>query len=111
MEHESLKKLSTAIEQLVDERISHKLRELQNRLEILERDSQNTPTDEFLTLQDVCKITGLQKQTIYGLRSRREIPAYKFGSALRFKRSEIEEWMNSKKVMSLNGQRLERKVA
>ena len=104
-----LKLMESAIEQLIDERISRKLREMQNRLELLERASQNNTPDEFLTIQDICKITGLQKQTIYGLRSKREIPA--FGSVLRFKRSEIEEWMNSKKVMSLNGQRLERKVA
>ena len=110
MHENHLKTVMTAIEQLIDERINQRLLELKNRLELLERASQNTP-DEFLTIQDVCKITGLQKQTIYGLRSKREIPAYKFGSVLRFKRSEIEEWMNSKKVMSLNGQRLERKVA
>jgi len=55
--------------------------------------------DEFIYLKDVVAITGLAKQTIYGRVSKGTIPYYKTedGKKLRFKKSEILEWMSSGK--------------
>jgi excisionase family DNA binding protein len=49
---------------------------------------------EILTLQEVCELTKLSKNTIYCLRYAGKIPHFKFGPRLlRFKRSEILYWM------------------
>ena len=49
--------------------------------------------EDFIKLKEVCKMTGLAKQTIYGRVSRGQIPHYKKGRLLYFKRSEIREWI------------------
>ncbi len=53
---------------------------------------------EYLSVDELSELTGLKKATIYAKRSRRELPAYKFGRELRFKREEIEIWMNTKQT-------------
>jgi excisionase family DNA binding protein len=62
-------------------------------------DSQKILEEEFISIQAVGKITGLARQTIYGRVSKGTIPYYKTedGKKLRFKKSEILEWMNSGK--------------
>lgn len=51
----------------------------------------------IIGIDEVCKITGLSKHTIYKKTSNHEIPFYKSTmskrSVLRFKRSEIENWI------------------
>ena len=51
---------------------------------------------EIIGIDEVCRITGLSKYTIYKKTSNHEIPFYKSTmnrrSVLRFKRSEIENW-------------------
>ena len=56
---------------------------------------------EYLSVDELSQITGLKRATIYAKRSRRELPAYKFGRELRFRRSEIEEWMQTKRQTCL----------
>ncbi len=56
---------------------------------------------EYLSIEELSELTGLKKATIYAKRSRREIPAYKFGRELRFKRSEVDAWINSKQLTCL----------
>ncbi len=41
------------------------------------------------------EITGLKRPTIYGLTSARGIPHYRQGKKLRFKRSELIQWIES----------------
>jgi excisionase family DNA binding protein len=55
--------------------------------------------EEFIYLKDVSDLSGLAKQTIYGRVSKGTIPYYKTedGKKLRFKKSEILEWMSSGK--------------
>jgi len=56
--------------------------------------------EEFISIEDVMRITGKAKQTIYGRVSNNTIPYYKAEGSrkLRFKKSEIIEWMNGKKL-------------
>ena len=63
-------------------------------------EDQKTDKDEkdFLSIDELSELTGLKKATIYAKRSMREIPAYKFGRELRFKRSEVEDWINAKRL-------------
>ena len=52
---------------------------------------------EIIGIDEVCRITGLSKHTIYKKTSNKEIPFYKSTlsrrSVLRFRRSEIENWI------------------
>ncbi|WP_455667155.1 helix-turn-helix transcriptional regulator [Phocaeicola sp.] len=52
---------------------------------------------DIIGIDEVCKITGLSKNTIYKKTSNHEIPFYKptlsKRSVLRFRRSEIEDWI------------------
>lgn len=41
---------------------------------------------------------GISKSRVYHLTSSREIPHYKQGKSVYFKKSELEEWMTSDKV-------------
>ncbi len=56
---------------------------------------------EYLSVDELSELTGLKRATIYAKRSRREIPAYKFGRELRFRRSEIEDWMQTRRQVCL----------
>ena len=58
---------------------------------ILPQPAEETIGDIKLAMQ----ITGLAKATFYGLISRREIPSYKKGKRLYFKREELEAWIES----------------
>lgn len=58
--------------------------------------------EDFLSIQEIENLTGLARQTIYGRVSKGTIPYYKDanGGKLRFKKSEILEWMESGKKKS-----------
>lgn len=49
--------------------------------------------NEILTIEEAAKLTGLAKQTLYSFTSRREIPHFKRGKGIRFRRCELEQWM------------------
>lgn len=53
----------------------------------------NIAAKEILTVDEAAAFTGLAKQSIYGMTSRREIPHFKRGKSLRFRRSELEAWL------------------
>ena len=55
---------------------------------------------EVLNLNDVAIWTGISKAHLYRLTSEQEIPHYKKGKNLFFKKSEIEEWMLENKVLT-----------
>lgn len=55
-------------------------------------------TKNILRMEDVCELTGYQKSHIYTLTRNREIPHYKRGNTLFFKREEIEAWLTEFKV-------------
>jgi len=61
--------------------------------------------DDILTLEEVAKYLRVSERTIYDCAQKGEIPAGKIRAAWRFKRSEIDKWVNDKLVStSLNPQ-------
>lgn len=58
--------------------------------------SETSPSD-IIGIDEVCKMTGLSKYTVYKKTSNKEIPFYKSTlskrSVLRFRRTEIRAWM------------------
>ena len=64
------------------------------RLEKIEAFIFQKGDEEFLTIEDVERITGLKKNTIYAYHKSKDLPSYKFGDRLlRFKKREVIEWM------------------
>lgn len=57
---------------------------------------------EVLNLDEAVLLTGMSKGHIYRLTSSQEIPHFKKGRKLYFKKSELEEWLLDCKVMTVN---------
>lgn len=53
---------------------------------------------EVLDLEEAITYTGCARSTLYRLTSAKEIPHYKLGQALRFKKSELDEWLTRTRV-------------
>lgn len=52
--------------------------------------------DEILTLEEVAKYLRVSERTVYDWAQKGDIPGGKLGTAWRFKRADIEEWVSSK---------------
>ena len=48
---------------------------------------------EFLTIQDLSLHLGIKTSTLYAMVEERAIPHYRVGKLIRFKKSEIDLWM------------------
>ena len=48
---------------------------------------------QILNVNEAAALTGLAKQTIYGMTSRREIPHFKRGKAVKFRYDELQTWL------------------
>lgn len=48
---------------------------------------------EILNVNEAAELTGLARQTLYGMTSQRKIPFFKRGKRILFKRSELEQWL------------------
>jgi len=59
---------------------------------------QSTQVDALLTIDEVCALLKLEPQTIYQLTYRGKIPHFKIANRLRFRLSEIVEWIEKHKV-------------
>ena len=49
--------------------------------------------ERWLTLKDLAEYLQVSKEKIYHLARGRNIPAYKIGSQWRFKRKEVDKWI------------------
>ena len=53
-------------------------------------------TDDILTIEEVTKYLRVSDRTVYDWAQKGEIPAVKIGTVWRFKKSEVENWVNAK---------------
>jgi excisionase family DNA binding protein len=51
----------------------------------------------LLTIDDLCKLLGVMKKTVYGWTSRREIPFVKIGNRLRFEEAAVSKWVEDRR--------------
>ena len=62
---------------------------------------------DIMTMKEVADYLKLNEKTAYRLTSEGKLPAFKVGGSWRFKKSEIEEWIekqsNSSEKRSTNG--------
>ena len=54
------------------------------------------PSDRLLTDEEVARMLGKSKSWVYKRSMLNEIPRHKIGGHLRFRRSEIEAWIDAK---------------
>ena len=54
------------------------------------------PQNEIMTIQEVAEYLRVSERTIYDWASKGQVPCGKLGSIWRFKRSEIEKWVNKR---------------
>jgi excisionase family DNA binding protein len=52
---------------------------------------------EFLNIHEVSQYLGIKPGTLYAMAESRAIPHYKIGRLVRFRKSEIDEWMRENK--------------
>jgi PTS system nitrogen regulatory IIA component len=52
--------------------------------------------DDILTIEDVAKYLRVSERTVYDWAQKGEIPSGKIGTVWRFKKSEIEKWVNDR---------------
>ena len=53
-------------------------------------------TDDILTIEEVAKYLRVSERTVYDWAQKGEIPSGKIGTVWRFKKSEIEKWVNDR---------------
>ena len=53
--------------------------------------------DELITIKDVAEFLQIAEKTIYRMAADGKIPAFKVGGSWRFKRKEIENWLESQR--------------
>lgn len=51
-------------------------------------------TDEILTLKELASYLKLAEKTVYRLAAEGKLPGFKVGGSWRFKRTEIEKWID-----------------
>lgn len=54
-------------------------------------------SDEILTLKEVAEYLKLAEKTAYRLAAEGKLPGFKIGGSWRFKYSDIERWIETKK--------------
>lgn len=55
--------------------------------------------EEILTLKEVATYLKLAEKTAYRLAAEGKLPGFKVGGSWRFKQSDIESWIETKKIM------------
>ena len=53
--------------------------------------------EELLTLEEVAKYLKISKHTLYKMLEKRKIPAFKVANQWRFKKSDIDKWLEKQR--------------
>ena len=52
----------------------------------------------YLSIDEASAYTGIKKSTLYARVEQREIPHYRFGRSIKFKRDDLDVWMEAHRV-------------
>lgn len=63
----------------------------------------NTPMDKWLTLEQIAEYLQMSTSSIYKMAQAGKIPAYKVGRQWRFKREEIDRWVEKNEFGRVKG--------
>ena len=53
-------------------------------------------SDEILTLPEVAQLLKVAQKTVYTMAQKGELPAFKVGGQWRFRRADLDAWIDSK---------------
>lgn len=53
-------------------------------------------TDEILTLPEVAQLLKVAEKTVYTMAQKAELPAFKVGGQWRFRRTDLDAWIDAK---------------
>ena len=56
------------------------------------------PNDEILTLKEVAKLLKVAEKTVYTMAQNKEIPSFKVRGQWRFRRDDLDRWIEMQKV-------------
>ncbi|WP_311944600.1 helix-turn-helix domain-containing protein [Halomonas piscis] len=54
--------------------------------------------EDMISIEQAVPLLGLSKRTIQDMAARRELPLYKIKKCIRFRVSELEEWLQERKI-------------
>ena len=60
--------------------------------------TQNASSESVLTLAEVAAYLKVTERTIYRLAGAKKIPAFKVGGGWRFRKTDIDDWINSQSL-------------
>ena len=70
---------------------------MQNNVKFSNKSIRKTKMDgDILTIEEVAKYLRVSERTVYDWAQKGEIPAGKIGTVWRFKKSEVENWVNAR---------------
>ena len=55
--------------------------------------------DRLLTLDDLAEYLSVSRRTIYRLLGGNNLPAYRVGGQLRFRREDVDKWLENKRLV------------
>lgn len=61
--------------------------------------------EELLTLEELAKYLKISKHTLYKMLEKGEIPAFKIANQWRFKKSDIDKWIEQQRKTTLKEQK------
>ena len=67
--------------------------------------TQRTLPDEILTLPEVARLLKVAEKTVYTMAQLAELPAFKVRGQWRFKRVDIDQWIEEQKAASRDAER------
>ena len=59
--------------------------------------------DEILTLPEVAQLLKVAEKTVYSMAQKGQLPAFKVGGQWRFKRVDLDQWIEQRKAASRDG--------
>jgi excisionase family DNA binding protein len=65
---------------------------------LIEEEEMTGPNSELMILSEVADYLGMAERTIYQYAQEGRIPAFKIGTSWRFRRSEIDGWLESQRT-------------
>ena len=71
---------------------------------------QEIKTSGFWSIQDLSNYLGIKTSTLYAWVGEKKIPHYKVGQLVRFKKSEIDLWMEQNQVQCVDPEKVARRA-
>ena len=56
--------------------------------------------DEILTVPEVAQLLKVAEKTVYSMAQKGQLPAFKVGGQWRFKRADLDQWIEQQKAAS-----------